>query len=111
MSHETSHRGSQHQQHADLDIQLLTVEHVDMERCITELGIGENPMYVEDDGHCVRSEVQALPPCASQLTSKVRGDYNEDQSVQCDRAKRIDAGLLRSIQGIDDVDDPKVDLV
>jgi hypothetical protein len=97
MSHETNHCRRQHQEHAELDIELLAVERIDVKRCVTELRIGEDPVDVEHDGHAVGRKVKTLPPRPPELPSKVRGDDHENQRVQRDRAQRVDRWLLRSV--------------
>lgn len=75
-----------HEQQAQLDVHLFSVERIELEGALSQLRIGEDPVHVVERGQCVRGVVQPLPDAPADLETKIRRYNQEDERVQGERA-------------------------
>src|SRR5436853_2420139 len=94
--------GDEHEQHAQLHVDLLPIEEIDW--VVLEIRVGQNPVNVEQQRCSVRSEVQRFPGFATELTTEVGRHHDKSERVKREGAKYVDPWLLRSVHWIDDVD-------
>ena len=98
-------RRGRHQQRAPLDVHFLRIDEVD--RPVLQQRVGERAVHEEDGRRPVRGVMQLLPAMAAEQAAEVRGEHDERDEIERDRAKRVLERLRRRPDRHRDVEQPE----
>ena len=70
-----------------------------------QVGVGEEAVVEEGGGGEIDGEVEGFPCAAAELDAEVGGDDDEGEDVEGDGADGVFEGLLRGMDGVDEIED------